>query len=109
MNIEFSALLPFFVFVVIFCGAGIISKDFYSMPAYVAFLIALFIGFLQNKKLSFNDKLAIVAKGAGDVNIITMVLIFLVAGGVFRDRHSCRRRRKHSKPGAFPSYRHSLW
>lgn len=64
----------------IFAGAGIISKDFYSMPAYVAFLIALFIGFLQNKKLSFNDKLAIVAKGAGDVNIITMVLIFLVAG-----------------------------
>ena len=79
MKHRIFALLPFFVFVVIFAGAGIISKDFYSMPAYVAFLIALFIGFLQNKKLSFNDKLAIVAKGAGDVNIITMVLIFLVA------------------------------
>ena len=80
MKHRIFALLPFFVFVVIFAGAGIISKDFYSMPAYVAFLIALFIGFLQNKKLSFNDKLEIVAKGAGDVNIITMVLIFLVAG-----------------------------
>lgn len=80
MKHRIFALLPFFVFVVIFAGAGIISKDFYSMPAYVAFLIALFIGFLQNRKISYNEKLEIVAKGAGDVNIITMVLIFLVAG-----------------------------
>lgn len=50
------------------------------MPAYVAFIIALFVAFLQNRKIPFNDKLQIVAKGTGDVNIITMVLIFLVAG-----------------------------
>lgn len=74
------ALLPFFVFVVIFAGAGIISHDFYSMPAYVAFIIALFVAFLQNRKLPFEKKLEIAAKGAGDTNIITMVLIFLVAG-----------------------------
>lgn len=80
MKHRILALLPFFVFVVIFAGAGIISKDFYSMPAYVAFIIALFVAFLQNKKLPFEKKLEIVAKGAGDVNIITMVLIFLVAG-----------------------------
>lgn len=80
MKHRISALLPFFVFVVIFAGAGIISKDFYSMPAYVAFLIALFVAFLQNRKIPFDEKLKIVAKGAGDVNIITMVLIFLVAG-----------------------------
>ena len=80
MKHRIFALLPFFVFVVIFAGAGIISKDFYSMPAYVAFIIALFVAFLQNRKVSFDEKLKIVAKGAGDVNIITMVLIFLVAG-----------------------------
>lgn len=80
MKHKILALLPFFVFVVIFAGAGIISKDFYSMPAYVAFIIALFVAFLQNRKVSFDEKLKIVAKGAGDVNIITMVLIFLVAG-----------------------------
>lgn len=80
MKHRILALLPFFVFVVIFAGAGIISKDFYSMPAYVAFLIALFVAFLQNRKIPFDEKLKIVAKGAGDVNIITMVLIFLVAG-----------------------------
>lgn len=80
MKHRILALLPFFVFVVIFAGAGIISRDFYSMPAYVAFLIALFVAFLQNRKIPFDEKLKIVAKGAGDVNIITMVLIFLVAG-----------------------------
>lgn len=80
MKHRILALLPFFVFVIIFAGAGIISKDFYSMPAYVAFIIALFVAFLQNRKIPFNKKLEIVANGAGDVNIITMVLIFLVAG-----------------------------
>lgn len=74
------ALLPFIVFIVLFAGVGIISGDFYGMPALVAFLTALFVGMLQNKSLSFNEKLAIISKGAGDVNIITMVLIFLVAG-----------------------------
>lgn len=80
MKHRIFALLPFFVFVIIFAGAGIISRDFYSMPAYVAFIIALFVALLQNRKLPFDEKLKIIAKGAGDVNIITMVLIFLVAG-----------------------------
>lgn len=74
------ALLPFIVFIALFAGVGIISGDFYGMPALVAFLTALFIGMLQNRALSFNEKLAIISKGAGDINIITMVLIFLVAG-----------------------------
>ncbi len=80
MKHRIMALLPVFVFLVFFAGAGIISNDFYSMPAYVAFLIALFVAFLQNRGVSFDEKLKIVATGAGDVNIITMVLIFLVAG-----------------------------
>lgn len=75
------ALLPILVFLVIFIGSGVIMKDFYSMPAIVGFLIALFIAFLQNRKLNFNDKFRIVARGIGDENIITMCMIFLVAGG----------------------------
>ena len=75
-----SALLPIAVFLVIFIGSGIIFNDFYSMPAIVAFLIALFVAFLQNRKLKFNDKLKVIAKGVADENIITMCLIFLAAG-----------------------------
>ncbi len=75
------ALLPIGVFLVIFLGSGIITGDFYAMPAIVAFLIALAVAFLQNRSLSFNDKIGVIAKGVGDENIITMSLIFLCAGG----------------------------
>ncbi len=75
------ALLPIGVFLVIFLGAGIVTGDFYTMPAIVAFLIALLVAFLQNKKLSFSEKLQVISKGVGDENIITMSLIFLCAGG----------------------------
>ena len=75
------ALLPIAVFLVIFLGAGIVTKDFYAMPAIVGFLIALFVAFMQNKTVTFGEKIKIIASGAGDENIITMSLIFLCAGG----------------------------
>ena len=76
-----SALLPIGAFLVIFLGAGIVFRDFYAMPAIVAFLIALFVAFLQNRKVSFDEKIRLIAKGVGEENIITMSLIFLCAGG----------------------------
>ena len=75
------ALLPIGIFLVIFLGSGIIMGDFYAMPAIVAFLVALFVAFLQNKNNSFDKKIEIIAKGVGNENIITMCLIFLCAGG----------------------------
>ncbi len=75
------ALIPIGIFLVIFLGAGIIFEDFYAMPAIVAFLIALFAAFLQNPKLSFGEKMKVIAEGVGEENIITMSLIFLCAGG----------------------------
>ena len=42
-----SALLPIIVFLLIFLGSGFITGDFYSMPAIVAFLIALVVAFAQ--------------------------------------------------------------
>ena len=75
------ALLPIGVFLVIFLGSGIIMKDFYAMPAIVAFLIALAVAFVQNRGLTFDEKIKVIAKGVGEENIITMSLIFLCAGG----------------------------
>ena len=37
MKKDLWALLPFFVFIVLFAEGGIISGDFYAMPALVAF------------------------------------------------------------------------
>lgn len=74
------ALLPLLVFLVLFLGTGIITGDFYKMPAVVAFLIAGGISLLLNKKESLETKINIFCKGAGDINIILMVIIFLLAG-----------------------------
>lgn len=77
---RFVALLPIFVFLILFLGMGILTGDFYKTPAIVAFLIALLVAFLQNRKLSFADKFKVITNGVGEENIITMCLIFLCAG-----------------------------
>ncbi len=74
------ALLPIGVFLLIFLGSGILTSDFYAMPTVVAFLIALGVAICQNKGLSFDDKIAVITRGVGDENIVTMSLIFLCAG-----------------------------
>lgn len=81
------ALLPIGVFLVLYLGLGIlfeyilkIPMGFYNIPIIVAFLAAILVACLQNRALSFDDKLEIMAQGMADKNIITMLLIFLVAG-----------------------------
>ena len=76
-----KALLPIGVFLLLYLGGGIAFHDFYAMPACVAFLIALLVAFLQNRKVSYDEKITLIAKGLADDNIITMCLIFLTAGG----------------------------
>ena len=75
-----AALLPILIFLLIFLGSWFITGDFYSMPAIVAFLIALLAAFVQNRELGFAEKIKLAAQGVGDENIITMCLIFLAAG-----------------------------
>lgn len=74
------ALLPIGVFLVIFLGVGFLSKDFYTMPAIVAFLIALLVAFLQHQKHGFNKNMKVISRSIGDENIVTMCLIFLASG-----------------------------
>ena len=74
------ALLPIGVFLVLFLGTGIATKDFYRMPVLVAFLIAAAVAFLPNRKESMATKLEIFCNGAGENNIIQMCIIFLLAG-----------------------------
>ena len=81
------ALLPIGVFLVIYLGLGLlfeygmkIPMGFYNIPIVIAFLVAILVACLQNKSLSFNEKLEIMGQGVGDKNIITMLLIFLTAG-----------------------------
>lgn len=81
------ALLPVGVFLVLYLGMGLvfeyvlgISMGFYNIPIVVVFLVALLVACMQNKALSFDQKLEVMAKGVGDKDIMTMILIFLVSG-----------------------------
>ena len=82
-----AALIPIYVFLVLYLGLGIlfeyvlkIPMGFYNIPIVVAFMVAIFVACLQNRKVSFDEKLQIMANGLTDKNIITMLLIFLTAG-----------------------------
>ena len=81
------ALLPIGVFLAIYLGLGLtfeyilkIEMGFYQVPIIIAFLAAILVACLQNRKVSFEEKLEIMGQGVGDKNIITMLLIFLTAG-----------------------------
>ena len=80
-------LLPIGVFVVLYLSLGIlfeyvmkIPMGFYNVPVVVIFLMALLVACLQNRRVSFAKKLEYMGQGVGDKNIITMLLIFLLAG-----------------------------
>ena len=62
-------------------GSGIITGDFYKMPVVVAFLISAAVALFSNRKASLQEKIDVFCKGAGDANIILMIVIFLLAGG----------------------------
>ena len=81
------ALLPIGVFLVLYLGMGIVFEyvlkipmGFYNIPIVIAFLAAILVACIQNRKVSFDEKLGIMAKGMADKNIITMLLIFMAAG-----------------------------
>ena len=84
-----KALLPILIFLIIYLGNGIYFEyinpiegkmGFYIMSVVVAFGISLIVAFLQNRQLTFDEKIHICAQGIGDDNITTMLLIFLLAG-----------------------------
>ena len=81
------ALLPILVFLVLYLGTGLIFEyglgiemAFYNIPIVVVFMVALLVACVQNPALNFDRKMAVMAQGVGDKNIMTMILIFLVAG-----------------------------
>ena len=73
------ALLPFFVFIFTFLGAGIFLNDFYALPSPVAVVLGIIVAFLIYKN-STDSKVATLIEGCGNSQIITMCLIYLFSG-----------------------------
>ncbi|MDD6096746.1 MAG: Na+/H+ antiporter NhaC family protein, partial [Firmicutes bacterium] len=80
------ALIPFLVFIAIYLGAGAIMQAkgvefaFYQFPSVVAVFIATIVAFFILKG-TIDEKFEIFAKGAGHLDIMCMLMIFLLAGG----------------------------
>ncbi len=81
------ALIPIGVFMAFYLVLGIVFEyvmkipmGFYSVPVVVAFLLALLVAVLQTKGEKLDKKFEIMGQGVGDKNIITMLLIFMLAG-----------------------------
>ena len=80
------ALIPLLFFIVIYLGVGIVlhSKGvemaFYQFPSVVAMTIAVILAFLMYHKTGIDNNFKLFARGAGNENIMTMLMIFLLAG-----------------------------
>ena len=74
------ALIPLAVFLVVYLGTSILAKDFYAVSVIVPFLAAALTALIMNRKEKFDKKIEIFCQGAGNANILLMVIIFILAG-----------------------------
>lgn len=80
-----KALLPFLTFIIIYLGAGIyfqlqgVEMAFYQFPSVTAMFIAVLSSFCLGKE-TINEKFSIFARGAANENVMTMLMIYILAG-----------------------------
>lgn len=74
-----KALSPLFVFLVLYLATSIIVQDFYKVPITVAFLVSALFAIWQTKGAA-ETRMQIFAKGAGNQQMVLMLLIFVLAG-----------------------------
>lgn len=79
------SLLPLLLFVLLFLGSGLyfqsqnVEYAFYQLPGHVAILPALILAVWLHRA-PLTQSIDVIVKGAGNSNIITMCLIYLLAG-----------------------------
>ena len=82
---SFVALLPLFLFLGLFIGAGVYIQSqgvdfaFYQLPSVVAILPAIIFALIISKE-KLNQSIETFIAGIGHANIIAMCLIYLLAG-----------------------------
>ena len=79
------SLLPLLCFVALFLGTGLylhqqdVAYAFYQLPGHVAIIPALILAVMLHKA-PLQQSIDVLVKGAGNSNIITMCIIYLLAG-----------------------------
>lgn len=74
------ALLPLWVFLVAYLAVSLAAGDFYKMPITVAFVLACAVAVAFSKGGNLSRRIEYFCQGAGNGNIMLMVLIFILAG-----------------------------
>ena len=73
------SLVPFLIFIVVFLGAGIFYNDFYALPSPIAIVFGIIAAFIMLKG-SIKEKTETFLEGCGNRNILTMCIIYILAG-----------------------------
>ena len=82
----FVAFVPLIIFLALYLGGGIIftmigrESPFSQVPRHAALLIGVIVAFFMDRSRKFDDKLEIFSTAAGDKGVLSMVMIFLLAG-----------------------------
>lgn len=85
INASFRGLIPFIVFIFIYLGTGIflnmkgVNLAFYQLPGPVAAFVAIVVAFIIFKG-TIQEKFETFLEGCGHQDIITMCIIYLLAG-----------------------------
>ncbi|MEL7832702.1 Na+/H+ antiporter NhaC family protein [Fodinibius sp. N2] len=84
-NAAKRSLFPILLFIGLFLGTGLtlqimgVDRPFQQLPGQVAIVPALMLAVMLNPQ-PLGESIAVLVKGAGNSNIITMCFIFLLAG-----------------------------
>ncbi|MGB6127531.1 MAG: Na+/H+ antiporter NhaC family protein [Psychrilyobacter sp.] len=85
VKVSFKGLVPFFIFIGIYLGSGLILQSqgvelaFYQLPAPIAAFAGIITAFILFKG-TINEKFSTFVKGCGHEDIIIMCIIYLLAG-----------------------------
>lgn len=74
------SISPMLVFITLYTSSSIYAGDFYAASIIVSFLIACLYSIFLIKGRNIESKFSVLAKGAAKEDIMTMVLIFILAG-----------------------------
>lgn len=74
-------LIPLVFFALIFLVFGFYTGSFYAIPVLVVFSLTSIFAFIVDFKTPLSVKIDTFCQGAGNKDIVLMILIFLLAGG----------------------------
>lgn len=79
-KVSIKALLPLLVFLFVYIGLSLLARDMYAVSVIIPFSAAATTALVMNRNRTLTDKIETFCTGAGDTNVILMILIFILAG-----------------------------